>query len=164
MKFEITLQAKFWGMNPLITMKVDNIVATKVQDFTDGKEKVIKFETDVGNGHHQLVIQRQNEIIDDTIVEDGLIIKDSTVEIMEVLIDRIVVGRMGKYPFLLDKANYFPEYPEPWYSEQKEKGETPPVSYKHCQTLHHNGEWKLDFESPVHYWFFEYYSGKRKFS
>ena len=71
---------------------------------------------------------------------------------------------MGKYPFLLDKANYFPEYPEPWYSEQKEKGETPPVSYKHCQTLHHNGEWKLDFESPVHYWFFEYYSGKRKFS
>lgn len=163
MKFEITLRANFWNKSPHLIFIVNNNKTLEVDNFIDDAEKTITFEADVKKGNNQLIIHRANKTNDDTLVDDGKVIKDSTVEILEVLMDRYVIGRKGKHPFLLDSANYFPEYPEPWFSEQKEKGEIPPASYKHCQTLHHNGQWKLDFEDPVAYWFFEFYSGKRKF-
>ena len=163
MKFEITLKAEFYNNSPNTLFKVNDAITAEENNFIDGKEKIIIFEADVRQGKNLLEIERKNKTNDDTLVEDGQIVKDSTVKIIEVLMDRNVVGRAGQYPFLLDSADYFPEYPEPWYTEQREKGDMPPESYKHCQILNHNGSWKLQFENPVDYWFFEYYSGKRKF-
>ena len=163
MRFEITLKSEVHINSPDLIFKVNDNIALKVNDFVDNEVRTVIFEANVNKGKNQLVITRQNKTNDDTLVEDGKVVKDTTVKVLEVLMDRYVVGRTGVHPFLLDSANFFPQYPEPWFTEQKQKGETPPISYNHCQILHHNGDWKLDFEDPVGFWFFEYYAGKRKF-
>lgn len=163
MRFEITLKAEVHNKSPALVFKVNDKTALEVDDFIDNEKRNITFEAQVNKGKNQLVITRQNKTNEDTLVEHGKVVKDSTVKVLEVLMDQYVVGRSGVHPFLLDSANFFPEYPEPWFTEQKQKGDTPPISYNHCQTLHHNGDWKLDFEDPVGFWFFEYYAGKRKF-
>ena len=163
MRFEITLKSEVHINSPDLIFKVNDNIALKVNDFVDNEVRTVIFEANVNKGKNQLVITRQNKTNDDTLVEDGKVVKDTTVKVLEVLMDRYVVGRTGVHPFLLDSANFFPQYPEPWLTEQKQKGKTPPISYNHCQILHHNGDWKLDFEDPVGFWFFEYYAGKRKF-
>ena len=82
-------------------------------------------------------------------LNDSKIIKDSTINIEDVVIDNISIEP------LLDKAFFYPQYPEPWLSQQKQIGKDPPIKYDYCRILHHNGEWKLNFTSPIHVWFFQ---------
>ena len=148
-KFDISLQANFWNKSPSILVKLDNKIIKEYNNFVDNQKTIINFDAELEDGEHQLVIKRSNKTIEDTIIEDDKIIKDSTVEIIDVVIDKISLEP------LLDKAFFYPQYPEPWLSQQKQAGKEPPIKYDYCRTLHHNGEWKLNFTSPIHVWFFQ---------
>jgi len=149
MKIDLTLQANFWNTSPSISIELDNKVIREFNNFVDKQNTIISIETDIKDGEHQLVIEQQNKLIKDTVLEDSKIIKDSTINILDIVIDEISIEP------LLDHANFFPKYAEPWLSQQKQIGKEPPASYNYCRTLHHNGEWKLDFANPVHIWFFQ---------
>lgn len=149
MKIDLTLQANFWNRSPSILVKLDNKVIKEFSNFVDNQKTPITFDAELEDGEHQLVIERINKTTKDTIIEDDKIVKDSTVEIIDVVIDKISIEP------LLDKAFFYPQYPEPWLSQQKQLGKEPPIKYDYCRTLHHNGEWKLNFTSPIHVWFFQ---------
>ncbi len=149
MKFDIQLQANFWNSSPSIIVKLNNKNIQTFNNFVSEQKINITFDTDLEDGEHQLVIERVNKPTKDTVIEDSKIVKDSTVQIIDVVIDKISIDP------LLDHANFFPKYPEPWLSQQKQAGNEPPVSYNYCRTLHHNGQWKLNFSNPVHIWFFQ---------
>ena len=149
MEFEITLQAKFWSKSPEISILLNGEVVAGENNFINEEDKKIKFDAQLDNGSHQLIVQRQNKSVKDTIVENSKILKDSVINLKDIVIDKISIEP------LLDKGNFFPQYPEPWYSQQKQKGENPPTHYNYCRTLHHNGEWKIDFDTPIHIWFFQ---------
>jgi hypothetical protein len=149
MKFDIQLQANFWNRSPSIVVKLNDKIMETFDKFVDKQKTNISFDAELDDGDHQLVIERINKTTKDTVIEDSKIVKDSTVDIIDVVIDKISIDA------LLDKANFFPKYPEPWVSQQKQIGKEPSASYNYCRTLHHNGEWKLDFANPVHIWFFQ---------
>ena len=149
MQFDITLQAKFWNKSPDILIILNGEVVAKENNFINNEDKKIKFEAQLDEGAHQLTIHRQNKSVKDTVLENSEIIKDSIVQLSDIVIDKISIEP------LLDKGTFFPQYPEPWLSQQKQKGETPPTQYNYCRTLHHNGEWKLNFTNPIHVWFFQ---------
>jgi len=149
MKFDISLQANFWNESPLVLIKLNNKIIKNITNFVDKQKTNISFDVDIDEGEHQLVIERQNKTVEDTVLENSEIIKDSIIGIVDVMIDTISVNT------LLDQAKFFPEYPEPWSSQQKQLGKELPESYNYCRTLHHNGEWKLNFANPVHIWFFQ---------
>ena len=149
MKIDLTLQANFWNRSPSIIVKLDNKIIKEFNNFVAKQKTNITFDAELEDGEHQLVIQRLNKSLKETVVKDSKILKDSTVDIIDIVIDNISIDP------LLDIAKFFPEYPEPWLSQQKQIGKEPPASYNYCRTLHHNGEWKLDFENPVHIWFFQ---------
>ena len=132
-----------------MNIKLDNKNLQTIDNFINGEKKDIEFDVELNEGEHQLSIERTNKSTKDTVVSGSKIIKDSTIDILDLVIDRISVEP------LLDKAKFFPQYPEPWLSQQKEAGKAPPTSYDYCRTLHHNGEWRLNFTSPVHIWFFQ---------
>ena len=92
-------------------------------------------------GNVPLVIRLQKE--------NGEIIEDSVVDVQDIIIDKINIKP------LLTKAYFYPEYPEPWLSEQKQSNNNPPEYYGFTTKLHHNGQWRLQFESPLHVWFFQ---------
>lgn len=149
MKFEIQLQANFWRISPTLAIKLNNKTIESCNNFANEQITNISFDADLHDGEHQLIIERLNKPITDTIVKDSKIVKDSTINIVDIIIDDISINA------LLDHANFFPKYPEPWFGQQKQIGEEPPRSYNYCRTLHHNGEWKLNFSTPVHIWFFQ---------
>jgi len=149
MKFDISLQANFWNESPVVLIKLNNKIIKNITNFVDKQKTNISFDVDIDEGEHQLVIERQNKTVEDTVLENLEIIKDSIIDIVDVVIDKISVGT------LLDQATFFPKYPEPWISQQKQLGKELPESYNYCRTLHHNGEWKLNFANPVHIWFFQ---------
>ena len=149
MKFDLQLRANFWNNNPSVVIKLNNKTVETLNNFVNKQKTNISFDVELEHGEHQLVIERMNKSTKDTVIEDSKIVKDSTVDIIDVIIDNISIDP------LLDHANFFPKYPEPWLSQQKQIGKEPPVSYNYCRTLHHNGEWKLDFANPVHIWFLQ---------
>ena len=149
MKFSIKLQTNFWNATPIIDIIVNNEQVLSLNDFETDKEKIINFETDISNKNNELIIQRKGKKLKDTIVSNGEIIKDSVVDVNDIIIDKINIKP------LLTKANFYPEYPEPWLSEQKQSNKTPPEYYSFTTKLHHNGQWKLNFSNPVHIWFFQ---------
>tara|TARA_B100001094_G_C18156171_1_gene786584 strand:- start:1576 stop:2043 length:468 start_codon:yes stop_codon:yes gene_type:complete len=149
MKFDLTLQANFWNTSPSILVKLDNKIIKEFNSFVDKQKTTISVEVNAEDSEHQLVIERQNKSIKDTVLNDSKIIKDSTINIEDVVIDNISIEP------LLDKAFFYPQYPEPWLSQQKQIGKDPPIKYDYCRILHHNGEWKLNFTSPIHVWFFQ---------
>ena len=138
MKIDLTLQANFWNTSPSISIKLDNKVIREFNNFVDKQNTIISIETDIKDGEHQLVIEQQNKLIQNTVLEDS-----------KIIIDNISIEP------LLDKAFFYPQYPEPWLSQQKQIGKEPPIKYDYCRILHHNGEWKLNFTSPIHVWFFQ---------
>ena len=148
-KFDITLQANFWNKSPeILVLLNDNLVAEE-NNFSNDQNKKISFESDVEEGPQNLTIRRLNKPVKDTELQDNKIVKDSVVTISDIIIDRISME-----PWI-DKGFFFPKYPEPWLSQQKHIGKEPPEKYDYCRTLHHNGDWKLDFGYPVHIWFFQ---------
>lgn len=149
MKIDLILQANFWNKSPSILVKLDNKIIKNFNDFVDKQKTNISVDIDAEEGEHQLVIERQNKPVKDTVLEDSKIIKDSTIDIVDVVIDDISIEP------LLGKAIFFPQYPEPWLSQQKQIGKEPAIKYDYCRILHHNGEWKLNFTSPIHVWFFQ---------
>ena len=149
MKIDLHLQANFWRNSPSILIKLDNKIIENITNFVDNQRTTITFDAELDDGEHQLIIERQNKTTKDTLLKNSKIIKDSTINIVDIVIDKISIEP------LLDLANFFPKYPEPWLSQQKQIEKEPPASYNYCRTLHHNGEWKLDFANPVHIWFFQ---------
>ena len=149
MKFNLCLQAKFWNTSPSITIQLDNESLFTVNDFTDNDKRNIELDVDIEQGQHQFIIKRTNKTTSDTVVDGSSIIKDSTVDILDLVVDRLSIEP------LLDKARFYPQYPEPWSSQQRASGKQLPTWYDYCRTLHHNGEWKLDFTTPIHIWFFQ---------
>tara|TARA_B110000977_G_C10679149_1_gene338832 strand:+ start:44 stop:511 length:468 start_codon:yes stop_codon:yes gene_type:complete len=149
MKIDLHLQANFWRNSPSILIKLDNKIIKNITNFVDKQRTTVPFDAELDDGEHQLIIERQNKTTKDTLLKNSKIIKDSTINILDIVIDEISIEP------LLDHANFFPKYAEPWLSQQKQIGKEPPASYNYCRTLHHNGEWKLDFANPVHIWFFQ---------
>ena len=149
MKIDLHLQANFWRNSPSILIKLDNKIIKNITNFVDKQRTTVPFDAELDDGDHQLIIERQNKTTKDTLLKNSKIIKDSTINILDIVIDEISIEP------LLDHANFFPKYAEPWLSQQKQIGKEPPASYNYCRTLHHNGEWKLDFANPVHIWFFQ---------
>ena len=89
MKIDLTLQANFWNTSPSISIKLDNKVIREFNNFVDKQNTIISIETGIEDGEHQLVIEQQNKSIKDTVLEDSKIIKDSTINIVDVVINKV---------------------------------------------------------------------------
>jgi len=65
-----------------------------------------------------------------------------------VIIEKIEFFRISDPKFIW-QAQYKPEYPEPWRSQQYSP---PPEQITNPDYLGWNGEWELEFEVPVFAW------------
>ena len=52
-------------------------------------------------------------------------------------------------------SKFYPEYPEPWASEQKEQGTLLPEFYTGWIEWGWNGVWELEFDTPFYTWLLE---------
>jgi hypothetical protein len=101
---------------------------------------VIKLQENLFAGKHCFIIDFFNKTNDDCIPDLNL---DKTITIKDVKIGSI---QTDKFKWI---SEYTPRYPEPWYSEQLIK---PAPTQFGATVLGFNGEWKINFSSPVYTW------------
>jgi hypothetical protein len=152
LEFQLELYATMWDQPPHAEILIDGQSCFK-KDITGTMEKpdVIQFHYDLEEGQkYNLIIKRSGKTKNQTIVnEKGDILKDQLLHIKLIEIDEINIGG------LVYNGEYTPEYPEPWATQQREKGVSLQHTFKNVTTMGHNGQWKLSFESPFYMWLLE---------
>lgn len=142
--FDIWIGAEFWDKPASIEVSLDNEVKFASTLFLPGVQKFSFSATLDFVSQHRLTIKRFGKTIDQTKVING-VLQDQIVWLEKLLIDGIDVQHL-----VHSSSLYFPEFPEPWASEQIKEGielEYPVISGTHWG---HNGVWQLDFTSPFY--------------
>ena len=67
---------------------------------------------------------------------------------MAVIVDRVEFFGVSDPKFVWAGV-YSPQYPEPWYSQQRT---VPPKNFHQATYLGWNGQWKLEFDVPIFTW------------
>jgi hypothetical protein len=151
LKFKLELWAEYWDKKPIANILINNHSCHN-QEIT-GSEKeptIIEFEHELTEGEkYSLIIERSGKDIQQTVIEDGKIIKDQLLHIKSIEIDEIDIGA------LVYVGVYTPEFTEPWASLERQACNALPESFKNVTTIGHNGRWKLGFTSPFYMWLLE---------
>lgn len=143
----VNIKPIFFQRSPIVRLSVNE---QQIDVNFKQSEKVHEFVFDIDSTreNHQIKIVRSGKKDSDTLVENGEVVADQTVHIDSIVVDDVNLSN------LLHLGKFYPEYPEPWASEQRAAGVQLPEVETYRQTLYHNGTWKLDFTMPIHIWFF----------
>lgn len=143
----VNIKPIFFQRSPVVQLSLDE---QQINIDFEQSEKVHEFVFDIDstNENHQIKIIRSGKTDSDTLVENGEVVADQIVHIDSIIVDDVNLTN------LLHLGKFYPEYPEPWASEQRAAGIQLPEVETYRQTLYHNGVWKLDFSMPIHIWFF----------
>lgn len=152
LKFKLQLYSTYWDKPPTVEIYVgDEPMYTGKIASSEKDPTVIEFnKTLIEEQKYNLTIKRSGKDIKQTVLNaEGKIEKDQLLHIKSIEIDEIDIGA------LVYEGIYTPDYPQPWYSQQIEAGQTPEKTFKNVTAMGHNGTWTLAFESPFYMWLLE---------
>jgi hypothetical protein len=141
LSFVVALSGTFWERRPQFSIWLDDhqVVASEI---VSAAQQEIKFERSVDDGPHTLKIRLENKNTNDTVLENGEVIKDMLLNIDDVMIDDISLGN------ILWSAEYILDHP------QEYRGQTI-TKLDNCVNLGWNGTYVLKFTSPFYIWLLE---------
>jgi Zn-dependent metalloprotease len=141
LSFVVALSGTFWDRRPQFSIWLDDhqVVASEI---VSAAQQEIKFERTVDEGVHTLKIRLENKNKQDTVLENGEVVKDMLLNIDDITIDDISLGN------LLWSAEYILDHP------QEYKGQTV-TKLDNCVNLGWNGTYVLKFTSPFYIWLLE---------
>lgn len=118
------------GLTPIVTYDIGG--KTDTVQLTG--PRTICVNVDLPAGQHKAILWFQNKPANSHL----LAVKINAVTIEGMTFDRFKWA-----------SKYYPDYPEPWYSEQP----TPPSPVvERASYLGWNGRWELEFASPIFEW------------
>ena len=142
LKFDVTLSGTYWGKRPQYSVWLDDKEVVHSEIVKPDATQTFSFEREVAEGEHALSIRLENKTNQDTVLENGEIVKDMLLNIDDIVIDDISLGNLlwtGEY--LLDKPQQF-------------QGKTV-TKLDNCVNLGWNGTYILKFSSPFYIWLLE---------
>jgi len=140
LKFVVNLGAEYWKHKPQFSIWVDDHVVIQTEFNTT--PHVVTFERTLDEGDHTLKIRLENKTAQDTLIENGEIVKDMLLNIDDITVDDISLGN------LLWTAEYVLDHP------QEYKGNT--INHLDgCVNLGWNGTYVLKFTTPFYVWLLE---------
>lgn len=134
---EVLLNSSFWDKAPKAKVYVDDNL---IFDNTVDQPITVKFNGELTEGKHKLIIELYDKDKYQTILENGEIVKDQLLNIDAIIFDEIDIQflkhSLSKY-FPIQHSNDIPE------------------ELTNCVNLGYNGRWELEFTSPVYIWLLE---------
>jgi len=97
----------------------------------------IRLDSWLSAGAHQLNVDFSNKGHDDS--EQA------------VVIQKLLFNGIEDKKFIW-QGRYRPQYPEPWFTQQLERGQRPRVEINNIDYLGWNGNWCLEISSPIFTW------------
>jgi len=151
LKFKLELYATMWDKPPVANIKInEKSYFNEEIASTDDKPTIIEFEHELEEGKsYNLIIDRLGKSKNQTIVEDGKVVKDQLLHIKSIDIDEISIGS------LVYEGVYKPEYPKLWATQQAKAGNKLPETLKNVTEMGYNGTWTFTFTSPFYMWLLE---------
>ena len=139
--FAIALSGTYWDRKPQFSIWLDDHVIAQ-SEIASPAHQILNFERTIDEGEHTLKIRLENKTVNDTIVENNQVIKDTLLNIDDIVIDDISLGN------LLWSAEYVLDHP------QEYKGQI--IDHLDgCVNLGWNGTYILKFSSPFYIWLLE---------
>lgn len=141
LKFQISLTGTYWDKHPQFSIWLDDHVVTQTE-IAGPEEQIINFERRVSEGSHTLKIRLENKTNNDTVIENGQVIKDLLLNIDNIIIDDISLGN------ILWSAEYILDRPQLYKGQEINHLDG-------CVNLGWNGTYILKFTSPFYIWLLE---------
>ena len=140
LKFDISLSGTYWDKKPQFSVWLDDhpVIQTELAN----PIQTVTFDRELYEGEHALKIRLENKNNNDTVLNDGEIVKDLLLNIDDITIDDISIGN------LLWTAEYHLDKP------QEYQGKTI-TQLDSCVNLGWNGTYILRFTSPFYIWLLE---------
>ena len=140
LKFNILLSGTHWNKYPEFSVWFDDekILQDKIMFDTH----TVELEREVTDGEHTLKIRLENKTPEDTLIENGEIVKDMLLNINDITIDDVSLGN------LLWLAEYHLDEPHEYQGKIVTK-------IDNCVNLGLNGAYVLKFTSPFYIWLLE---------
>lgn len=136
---KLTLRPIWFNKLPTVSVCVNNMQQTH----TLSAPTEIEFDYYTETGNNQLKIEFFGKTNQDTCTKTN---QDTA-----IVIESIEFNSISSPKFIWDGI-YQPDYPEQWFQEQRELGNTPAARLTNCTYLGWNGIWTLDFAVPVFTW------------
>ena len=137
-KIKIELTGKHYQQYiPCPTILVDNHVV-RPSDPLIGTQ-LVEFGLDLPPGDHDLTIVFDNKQYIDYPAEHDMAVIINSLRFQNLEEDFRIYGK------------YYPEYPEPWATEQRQNNFDLP-KYQYADYLGWNGRWHLQFRTPIYSW------------
>jgi len=134
-KIAITLEAMTCdGKQPVIQWQGEH---TQHQQ-TLWRETTVEFEYDLEQGEHFVQFEFINKTNQDTTADEDLAVIIKDIQVNDISDPKINLV-----------ATYYPNYPEPWFSQQDPK---PSSILPGHQYLGWNGVWRLEYDVPTFAW------------
>ena len=141
LSFVVALSGTFWERRPQFSIWLDDHVVTQ-SEIASSAEQIVSFERRVDEGQHELKIRLENKTLNDTVTENGQIIKDMVLNIDDIIIDDISLGN------LLWSAEYILDEKQMYQGEEIDHLDG-------CVNLGWNGTYILKFSNPFYIWLLE---------
>ena len=144
-QFKLRLNTDWFRLTPHVKIFLDDNIIEDIEIFekqSEGQSREIVFESALDDGDHELRIQYLDKESPDTQVdEQGNILADHLIHIIEIEIDDIELGFLA-----LTASCYYPDqslHPEA------------PAEMPQTVDMGYNGVWILKFQVPTYIWFLE---------
>ena len=137
-EFVLKFRSKFAETPPHFTVLHDTNIVYGETTVADQHIATFQIE-DLKEGTHVIQVLRTNH---DQITDQLLTLESITA-------DDIDLAKV------LSHCKYYPKYPEPWFSEQKEAGVEWPEYFSGSLDWGWNGNWTLVYKAPFYTWLLE---------
>ena len=141
LSFVVTLSSTYWDRRPQFSIWLDDHVVVQ-SEIAGSAEQIVSFERRTDEGPHELKIRLENKTVNDTVIENGEVVKDMLLNIDDITIDDISLGNLlWSAEYILDKKRIY-------------KGQE--IDHLDgCVNLGWNGTYVLKFTSPFYIWLLE---------
>jgi len=148
-KFEFTLDATYWDKPPMARIYIDDVCKWD-SNLVNGIN-TIKFAHTLDFSNHCIRIERFNNT-DDQHVSDQ--------QTQSLTLKKLVVDGVNIRNIVWRYSWFEPDYPKLWALLQKKQGNTLEKKVLGGITWGHNGNWYLNFSSPVYKYIIDWMNGE----
>jgi len=147
-KFLVTLNSEYWDQPPSAEFRINGKTVWGPQEIRE--KTVADFNVDFEDENEYIFEMIRTGKTDKQVkLENNEIVKDQLLSIENLNIDSVDLGN------LIYEIDYYPDYPEIWYNQQKEAGNEPKSPLRNITSFGWNGTWKIKLSSPFYLWLLE---------
>jgi hypothetical protein len=145
LKFKIGLSGTYHSNRPKYTVCVNDVeYASDTVSAESGEIFYVEFECSLAeNTEHALRIRLENKRREDTVLDNGEIVKDMLLNIESIAIDDLDLGTL-----IWSKSIYRPDIPHRFNN-------TVVTELTNCVNLGWNGTYEFAFTAPFYFWLLE---------